>query len=441
MKKKSLAGLICVVIALGLLLSGCSSTTSGTSSVLQSTVSGIPPTAIAGTLQMESGENVGPGLTAFQEIVTNFQQFYPTIKIQLTNLTPTNYDTVMDVKMAADDMPDVYGTAGWATVLYDQFDLNLINEPWVSSFYPNALAVVTNKTGKLEAEPVDQEINELVYNPDVLSKYGVNPDTLTTFSSLVAACKTIYTKSNGSVYGFYIGGADSWPEVVPFNYYSSLAFANGPENTANEQALLNGTFDFTSKWPAYAQTIDELFKYANPDFSTAKAVDGVTALSQGKVAFDFMWMNAVAAKKLNPTLNLSFIPYPAFTSKDKPAFLGGEGSAIAIWNQSKLSDDGRLVLDFFARPDNVELLSEGDGYAPGEKGVTDATFDTAKLATFSSDPTLPIFDREYLPNGEWGVMMTNAGAYLTGQMTAAQYGAVMQQNYTRLYAKAHSSST
>jgi raffinose/stachyose/melibiose transport system substrate-binding protein len=151
-------------------------------------------------------------------------------------------------------------------------------------------------------------------------------------------------------------------------------------------------------------------------------------------------MDVPAAQALNPNLKVSFSPLPAWTAGQKPAFLGGEGSAIGIWNQGKMIDDSRLFLDYCARPMNVELLSEAEGSPPAFTGVTVVGFDTARLASFSDDPTIPIFDRGYLPNGLWGVMMTNAGSFVAGSITATQYATIMKQNYDSLRAAASSAS-
>jgi raffinose/stachyose/melibiose transport system substrate-binding protein len=439
MKKKRLIGVFAIVLSLALVLVACSQSAGKTSSITSSTVSGVAPVATAGTITFEGGAAVGPTLNAWNQIVTNFQSTYPTIKVSFTNVATANYNTIMNVKMAANDMPDVYGTAGWAVQLYDKFNVDLSNEPWAAQILPNAKTAVTSSTGKLEALPMDQNLDELIYNTDLLAKYGIDDKTaFKTWDTFLAAAKTIKTKSNGSVGAFFIGGGDAWPMVIPFNYMAGIAFTEGDANAKNRAALLDGTFDWT-QWAPYATKINQIFQYCNSDYTTAKAVDAIKALANQTVVFDERWMDVPAAKTLNPNLNVSFSPLPAWTASQKPAFLGGEGSAIGIWNQGKMIDDARLFLDYCARPMNIEILSEAEGSPPAIAGVTVAGFDTARLATFSADPTIPIFDRGYLPNGLWGVMMTNAGAFSSGQITADGYATIMKQNYDRLRAAASSS--
>jgi raffinose/stachyose/melibiose transport system substrate-binding protein len=441
MRKKKLVSAFAVVIALSLLLVACSGNTNKSSSVTSTTSSGVAPVATAATLQLEAGFDPGVDFTVWQQILANFAAAYPTIKIVMTDPGSKNYNAIMNVKMAANDMPDIMGTAGWATTLYDKYLVDLRNEPWASEVSPGIKAVVTNATtGKLEGLPMDQNLIGLTYNLDLIKSFGIDPaTTLKTYAGFLADGKIIKDKSNGSVYSLFVGGGDGWPLGVLVNYMTQAYFITPKVNDA--AALLDGTFDW-SHWTAFATQINNLYTsgYLNSDFLTAHQSDQPAAMAQGKCVFDWGFGDIPAVHALNPNINFDYVPIPTMKAGDTPAFAGGEKIDWGIWNQSKYVDDGRIFLDYCARPSNIELMSESEGLPAGLDNVTVVTgFDAAKFASFNAR-IIGVFDRTYLPNGMWNYMNLDAGQMAAGKMTPQQYSDDMKTNYLRLFAAAKASS-
>ena len=55
----------------------------------------------------------------------------PDIKVEFS-APGADYEKLMKIKMAANDMPDVFSTHGWAKVRYGDFLLDLRDQPWAS---------------------------------------------------------------------------------------------------------------------------------------------------------------------------------------------------------------------------------------------------------------------------------------------------------------------
>jgi raffinose/stachyose/melibiose transport system substrate-binding protein len=435
--KKKLIGIFAVVVATSFIFAACS-TSNNTSSKVSSATSYVAPVATTGTIQVETGYDNANTLAIWNAACDDFSAQYPGITIQDTNVGTKNYDTLMQVKVAADNLPDVFGIAGWPN-LYAPDCVNLQYEPWVSRIYKGEIPSVSSASGELIAEPLNQANEGLEYNVGLLKQYGIDPNTqLTTFSGLMSACKTINTKSNGSVYAMYIGGGDGWPLGLYYNFMSVAYCVNG--NNPDATALLNGTYTW-SDWPTFAEQMKAFAGYFNPDYLTAKNSSQIEMEAQNKVVFDWGSGDVPSVQKLNPNIQWSFVPLPAWKSGQSNFFVGNVHDTLAIWNQSKVVDDCRLFLNYWAQPQNVKPLCDIQTYQGGLTGVDVANIDNARYAQFASVPIYSIFDQGYLPNGMWNVLVTEASAYNAGSETAQQFASDMQSNYTRLYAQANASSS
>lgn len=178
--------------------------------------------------------------TVVQGILDEFMKANPGIKIDF-NAPAATYENLMKVKMAANDMPDIFSTHGWAKARYGNFLLDLRKEGWASKISPSIKPQVTDETGKVYVLPIDQDKSGMTYNVDILKRYGV--EVPLTFDAFLAACETIRTKSGGTVTPIHIGGSDGWPEGQYYDYFATPALISPKSNYARQ--FLDGTFDWT----------------------------------------------------------------------------------------------------------------------------------------------------------------------------------------------------
>jgi raffinose/stachyose/melibiose transport system substrate-binding protein len=57
---------------------------------------------------------------------------------------------------------------------------------------------------------------------------------------------------------------------------------------------------------------------------------------------------------------------------------------------------------------------------------------TADFTKYGSLRTIPVFDREFLPNGMWSTLKIIGPALLTGDMTVEQSSQMMSDDYKKL---------
>jgi raffinose/stachyose/melibiose transport system substrate-binding protein len=125
----------------------------------------------------------------------------------------------MKIKMAANDMPDVFSTHGWAKIRYGNFLADLHDQLWAAQIDQAIKPAVTDESGKVYVLPMDQEKTGPVFNADVLKKYNI--EVPTTWDELLAACETIKTQSAGEVTCIHMGGGDDWPVGQYYDFFST----------------------------------------------------------------------------------------------------------------------------------------------------------------------------------------------------------------------------
>jgi len=373
--------------------------------------------------------------TVVEGILNKYMKENPGVKIDF-NAPAATYENLMRVKMAANDMPDVFSTHGWAKIRYGNFLLDLKRERWAAKISPSIKSQVTDETGKVYVLPIDQDKSGMTYNVDILKQYGV--EVPLTFDAFLAACETIKTKSGGAVTPIHVGGSDGWPEGQYYDYFATPALISPKVNYA--KSFLDGNFDWT-KFDVLPEKFLEMWKkgYINKDYLTSKYMDSAKALAEGKIAFAFYGGYVIEeAKKVNPKVNLGMMPIPSMVAGDEATFVGGEMTTLGVWKDSKNPVQAKKLVAYFAKPENIKLISETEKVPAG---LTDVEVNAGDLTVYYQKyaklRVFPYWDRVYLPNGMWDVICRNAQDLVAGTVTPRQFSENMEKEFKRLYAIAH----
>ncbi|MEC5187692.1 ABC transporter substrate-binding protein [Geobacillus thermodenitrificans] len=409
---------VLIVILLFSLVVGCS----------RGTESGSDSSKVK--LTVFSTINDEEGKAAFQEITKQFEKENPNIDVEV-NFPGQEYENILKVKMAANDLPDVFDTHGWAQIRYGKYVADLSKESWASNLTDSMKPVLTDESGKVYALPLNEAKDGIMYNANILEKYGIKPPA--TFDELLAAAEKIKKESNGQIIPFYFSGVDSWTIGQFFDYFSTSLLVSPKENYS--QDLLNGTFDW-SKWTYLPEKFKEMYKKGliNKDVLTAKYSDLPKLFAEGKVAFAMMGPVFVGqAKEINPNVKVGYMPVPSIVQGDEPTFSGGERNTLAVWKDSKNLNEAIKFVNFFAQSDNLKKIAEATGLPAGLKGIDPDLGDLTKYYEEYADiRVFPYFDRVYLPNGMWDVMCTNGQEIIAGSITPKQFSENMKKQYQRL---------
>lgn len=364
----------------------------------------------------------------YKQIAEAFMKEKPNITVDMQ--FPGDYENVLKVKMAANDLPDIFDTHGWAIIRYGQYLADLRDEPWVPNLTDTIRDVITDKDGKVHVLVTSEAKDGLTYNVDLLNQYNIEPPS--TFDELMSAAEKIKTESKGEVTPFFFSGIDDWMIGQFFDYFATSLLISPAQNDAD--SLLDGSFDW-NKWTPLPEKYLEMFEkgYMNKDVLTAKYSDLPQQFAQGKVAFTLLGPSfADEVHKTNPNVNIGFMPVPSMVSGDEPNFSGGERNTMGVWKDSKHTDEAKMLISFFAQPENMAKIANVTKLPPGLKDVASEHEFSQYYEKYSSIRVFPYFDRVYLPNGMWDVMCKTGSALLGGTVTPAGYSDKMKQEVGRL---------
>ncbi|GIP49275.1 Multiple sugar-binding protein precursor [compost metagenome] len=421
-----------IVLALSLSLAACGSSNNSNNSAAPADSTGDKPSDKKITLTVMSSTPAGEQGAVIEAIAREFEAENPSIKVDFS-APGADYENIMKVKMASNEMPDVFGTHGWAKVRYGEYLADLQGEEWASQLHDAIKPAVTDESGKVYVLPMDQDKSSLVYNKAVLEQYGIAVPQ--TWDEVMKAAEEIKTKSEGKVTAFHVGGADSWPLGQFFDYFATPAFISAEQNYAAQ--FLDGTFDWT-QFDKLPQMLLDLQKngYLNKDVLTAKYMDSAKAFAEGKAAFFAYGPYIIEeAKKTNPDVKGGLLPIPSIEPGDTPTFAGGEKTTWGVWKDSPNIEAAKKFVSFYAKPENVARVAGAMVLPAGLKGVDVNLGDlTEDFKTYENLRVIPFFDREYLPNGMWDVLCKNGQDLLAGGITVQEFSTNMKNEYERLRA-------
>lgn len=369
-----------------------------------------------------------PQLAKLQEITEAYHAANPTVTVEINSVA--DYEADMKVRMAANNMPDLFVTHGWSLLRYSPFLEPLNDQPWAANFNESLAPAMKNADGQFFALPINTDVSGIVYGQAALDKVGVDPASLKTWDEFNTALGKL--KAAG-VIPISASSKDAWlaGDIADF-------ITTGGFDQAALDGFKNGTFD-----KAGYLKLMELVEgwasggYFNPDFVSATQNDIAQNLTTGDTAFVIVQNGIVSnALEFDPNAKLGFMPVPTFDGK--PFLIGGEDYAIGVAKDSKNKEAALAFLAYMAQPEQLTAQAE---VVRGLPGLTDAKVDLGLLQpsfdTFvtAENPLLPYFDRVYLPGGAWDAMIDTISGIVTGQMTAAQATDEMASQYESLRAQ------
>jgi raffinose/stachyose/melibiose transport system substrate-binding protein len=365
----------------------------------------------------------------FLEIIKDFEKENPNIEVNV-QFPGSNYENIMKMKMASNELPDLFDTHGWAIKRYGKYLADLSGEEWAANLSDSIKPVITDENGKVYAFPLNEAKEGVLYNIEVLEKYQIEPPR--TFDELMAASEKIVKESNGKVTPFFFAGLDPGTIGQFFDYFATPLLISPKENHADE--LLNNTFDW-SNWTYLSKKFKEMYEkgYINKDMLTSKYADEARLFAENKLAFALHGPASYAdVKKINPNAKLGIFPIPSIYEGDEPTFVGGERFTLGLWKDSKHPEEAKKLLRFLAKEENVKKMADVTLSPSPFKNVEGGAEFAKYYEQYKDIRVFPYFDRVYLPNGMWDVICTNGQELIAGNITPKQFSENMEKEVKRL---------
>ncbi|MEK4303030.1 ABC transporter substrate-binding protein [Oceanobacillus sp. FSL K6-0251] len=370
---------------------------------------------------------------AMQQVVRDFEAEYPDIHINL-NMPGQDYESQLRIRMAANDLPDLFDTHGWAQNRYGEYTMDLRDMDWVDDMDPTLEQNFVDEDGKVYAYPLNQAMDGLTYNKEILDAYDIEvPET---FDELMEALETVKEKSNGEIAPLWFEGSNENAFGQYYDQFASPLLITDPDHDYSKE-LLDGTFD----WEPYDYLSEKLLEMhekelLNIDVLTARPYEKNQLLAQGKIAFVMQTVPIHVIQELNPDIELGIMPVPAIHEGDDPTWIGGERHTVAIWEDTAHPEEAKKFIEFLARPENVKAVAEGTSLAAGLTNATADIYYQDYYEQYDDIEVEPYFDRMYLPNGMWKPMGMSGQELLSGALSPEGVSQKMKNEYLRLIEQA-----
>ncbi|MEC2057708.1 carbohydrate ABC transporter substrate-binding protein [Peribacillus psychrosaccharolyticus] len=365
-----------------------------------------------------------------KNVVKKFEDKYPEIDIK-ENYPASEYEGMLRVKMAANDMPDLFDTHGWAINRYGEYVEDLSTMDWVKDLDPALDQILKDDTGKVYAYPLNQAKDGLSYNATLLEKYDIKPPE--TFDEFMEALEMIKEKGKGEVTPLWFAGSDKSAFGQYFDQFATPLLITADGNSYKKE-LLDGTFDWTH-YTYLPEKLKEMQdkKLLNVDVLTAQNQQMADLMAQNKIGFIVGGgVLGPLIEELNPDIKLGVVPMPIIHEGDKQSWIGGERHTFAVWKDSKVKDEAKKFLEFIAQPEIVKEIAEGTSLPAGLTNTESKNYYSDYYEKYKDIKVEPYFDRVYLPSGMWDPMGASGQELLSGTTTPEAVSKKMGEEYTRL---------
>jgi raffinose/stachyose/melibiose transport system substrate-binding protein len=295
---KKMLKTLAITAALTMIATGCGSNAASTNG----SNGGKVTLTLFSTVTNESDQKT------LTDVIQKFEKKNPTIDIKY-NYPADKYEGMLRVKMAANDMPDLFDTHGWAKKRYGAYVEDLSKMDWVKNLDPAMDPILKDDKGKVYAYPLNQAKDGITYNSTLLKKYDIEPPK--TFDEFMTALETIKKKSKGEVTPLWFAGSDKSAFGQYFDQFLTPLLITDPNHNYEKQ-LLNGSFDW-SNYTFLPEKLKEMKDKGllNEDVLTAQNQQMTDLMAQNKIGFIIGGgMLGPSVEELNPNVHLGIIPMP-----------------------------------------------------------------------------------------------------------------------------------
>lgn len=283
---------------------------------------------------------------AFYRMIELFEAEYPNIRIE-GEIVQTDYYAVLQTKLNAGDVPDIFATTGWAhNAAYDRWSADLSDEPWIDLVHESALESVYYD-GRITGFPTVYQGYAFMYNKDMFEDAGIQslPKTL---SELEDACIKL---ENAGYVPFSTGYSEWWV----FKHIVSHAMAADYElDPMIPEKLTSGELTFQDLH--YTQQVFELIdltlRYSLPRPIETDFNSQMTDIATGRAAMTHQGIWAERSiMQINPDVNLGFMGAPISEDPSQARLMADIAGCYRLYKDSPNLEAAKTWLNWFITSD------------------------------------------------------------------------------------------
>ncbi|KQN97113.1 ABC transporter substrate-binding protein [Paenibacillus sp. Leaf72] len=282
----------------------------------------------------------------WNEIIKDFEQENPGIKVSMQTFPSEQYQTTAQVKLLDGSVGDVFASfpgAQFESIAKAGLYTDLTNEAFVQSFVPELIKSGA-KDGKQYALPYSLVYNIPVYNVGLFEQYNLSPPK--DWDSFLAASETL--KSNGII-PIAFPGAD----IGPGQFMNPMMMNNAPDEEVF-QKLEKGETKLTDEW--WTTTLSQFKElndkgYFQPDSLGTNTDAAIALFSQGKAAMLATGSYSIAAVlKASPELKLDLLA-PITVPADQAIYEGIHTTTfmLGVNSKSKHPEEAKAFISYLGK--------------------------------------------------------------------------------------------
>ena len=111
--------------------------------------------------------------SVIQSVIDKFLEENPGVSVEYVSYGK-DYENLMKAKMAANDLPDIFATHGWAVNRYAEYLMPLNDLEAAKNLTPSIVGVVTTADGSIVSIPFTVDNKGIIYSQDALDKLGLS---------------------------------------------------------------------------------------------------------------------------------------------------------------------------------------------------------------------------------------------------------------------------
>lgn len=383
MKNKTVAVVLCICMAVGI-LAGCGADKEGDTS---SGKSGDGGNITLEVLSLKTEE--GPK-KAFQEMFDKYSEEHPEVSFEIQSMTSDDLKTTLRARSASGDMPDIIT---WMKEVEPEFMVDLSGEEFLNNLNQDTVAGANAIYDEgIYAMPIDTGYIGLYYNKDVLEENGLEAPK--TYDELVKCCETL--ESNG-ITPFAASLSDL---SVPYNsligLFSETVFGQDPEWSTKRDNKECTIVDDAGWKKAFDILKDVIYKYCDPDTAYNQSGDDCAALlANGDVAFygNGSW-SLSGIRDVKEDANIGLMAFPISDKAEDAKLLCFPDTALSICKESDNTEAAKEFLAYVTSEEAGKIWAENVKVSSAVNNVN------VNYDPISADITSYITNGNFTPYGD-----------------------------------------
>ncbi|MCU6708102.1 sugar ABC transporter substrate-binding protein [Paenibacillus sp. J5C_2022] len=378
----------------------------------------------------------GPMEDMMKETITEFEQAYPHIKVELASAAPDQYVAQLQTAIAGENLPDIFAAHPTVPVyqlheLDQLLPLSDVIGDRIHEFEQGSLVEgTTQMNGEVYALPIMSSKKDgfvMYYNMDVLEKAGLTEaDVPKTWEELIKVSEQVVAATNRESYGLLYGLKSSWlvglvaqtmgseisPEVLPFTHMNPT---NG-HYELNRPGIVE-TLEF------FKDMVDAKLVHPNSLVITAQEASSLFVSGQAAFLFDGAWRAAEFVGMDFVDFGVEFLPTKS-GGQQYIEFTGNLAAGLHASKHTKHPEEVGVFLRYFMDKYYPKIVNAGVQYSPMPTINEAATMPHELLKK-----TLQIQNEQFVPSPDAIMVNQNAVAVYSeasGKKPKETIGTIME---------------